>query len=139
LRAKRDGVTELKGLGRLTWQEMVALADVLIGTVWTDLTLAEQEEIFLQYTSDPLTRPRAEDAIYDCRHGSLQFLAWLTAGWPDSPGAKIGRSLLIRWLMADRNRLCRHLRPPSADPWSTGPHNFEPRIRERLRDLAGAS
>lgn len=136
-RGKRDGITELEGLGRLTWEEMVALADVLIGMVWTDLTLREQEEIFLSYTSDPLTKPRVEDAIYDCRHGSLQFLAWLTQGWPRSPGAKVGQSMLIRWLNADRNRLCRHLRPTSEDPWSAGPNNFESPIRERLRSLAG--
>ncbi|HEY6926731.1 MAG TPA: relaxase/mobilization nuclease domain-containing protein [Steroidobacteraceae bacterium] len=118
---KRDGITELEGIGCLTWTEMIALADVLIGIVWTDLTLAEQEEIFLSYTSDPRVRPRAEDAVYDCRHASLQFLAWLTEGWPESPGARVGQSMLIRWLTADRNRLCRHLRPSSADPWSVGP------------------
>jgi hypothetical protein len=139
LAGKRDGVLELEGLGRLTWQEMVALADVLIGMVWTDLTLAEQEEIFISYTSDPLTQPRADDAIYDCRHGSLQFLAWLTSGWPDSPGAKISQRLLMRWLTTDRNRLCRHLRTGAADPWSTGPINFESPIQERLRALAGAA
>jgi len=53
---------KLEGLGWLTWREMVALADILIGIVWTDLTLAEQEEIFLSYTYDPLTKPRAENA-----------------------------------------------------------------------------
>jgi len=89
LRGKYEGITELEGLGRFTWQEMVALSDVLIGMVWADLTLSEQEQIFLAYTSDPLTTPRAEDAIYDCRHASLQFLAWVTEGWPDSPGARV--------------------------------------------------
>jgi TniQ len=139
LRGKRSGVLELEGLGRLTWPEMVALADVLIGMVWTDLTLAEQEEIFLLYISDPLTRSAAQDAIYDCRHGSLQFLAWLTSGWTESVGVKIGRSMLMRWLAADRNRLCRHLRAPSADPWNAGPSNFEPPIRRRLQALADAT
>lgn len=138
LRGKQTGVTELEGLGRFTWKEIVALIDVLVGMVWTDLTLAEQEEVFLSYTSDPLTKPRAEDAVYDCRHASLQFLAWLTKRWPESPGARIGQSMLIRWLTADRNRLCRHLRPPLADPWTAGADNFEPSIRERLRVLTGA-
>ena len=137
-RGKRDGILELEGLGRVTWREMVALADVLIGMVWTDLTLAEQDEIFRLYTSDTLNQRREVDHIYDCRHGSLHFLAWLTAGWPDSPGARVGRRMLIRWLTADRNRLCRHLRPARADPWSAGPNNFESPIRERLRALAGA-
>jgi hypothetical protein len=139
LRGKCDGIIDLEGLGRFTWKEFVALVDVLIGMVWTDLTLAEQEEIFLSYTTDSHTRPRVEDAIYDCRHASLQFLAWLTEGWPDSPGARVGQSMLTRWLTADRNRLCRQLRPPSADPWTVGPNNFEPSIRARLWGLADAS
>ena len=138
LRGKHGGITELDGLGRFTWKEIVALADVLIGMVWTDLTLAEQEEVFLSYTSDPATKPSPEDAVFDCRHASLQFLTWLTEGWPTSPGAQVGQSMLIRRLTVDRNRLCRHLRPPPADPWTAGPNNFEPSIRERLRILAGA-
>ncbi len=136
---KCSGIGELEGLGRLTWKEFVALADVLIGIVWTDLTLAEQERIFLLYTADPLNKPQGEDGIYDSRHGSLHFLAWLIGGWPNSPGPQVGREMLIRWLMADRNRLCRHLRPLAADHWTEGPTNFEPPIRERLRALAGAS
>jgi len=136
-RGKRDGVLELDGLGRLTWREMIALADVLIGMVWTDLTLAEQDEIFRSYTSDTRNQRREVDRIYDCRHGSLHFLSWLTKGWPDSPGAMAGRRMLIRWLTTDRNRLCRHLRPARADPWSAGPNNFESPIRERLRTLVG--
>jgi hypothetical protein len=35
-------------------------------------------------------------------------VTWLTTGWPDSPGAVVGRRMVIRWLTADRNRLCRH-------------------------------
>jgi hypothetical protein len=135
---KRDGVLELEGLGRLTLNEMIALADVLIGMVWTDLTFAEQDEIFRSYTADTRSERREEDRIYDCRHGSLHFLSWLTTGWPDSPGAAIGRRMLIRWLTAERNRLCRHLRPASADPWTAGPSNFDPSIRQRLEALAGA-
>jgi hypothetical protein len=51
----------------------------------------------------------------------------------------VGRDLLVRWLAADRNRLCRHLRPTSADPWTTGPTNFEPAVAQRLTALAGNS
>jgi TniQ len=139
LRGKSEGITDIEGLGRFRWQEMVALADVLIGMVWTDLTLVEQERIFRLYLAEAGETTQHEDGIYDCRHGSLRFLAWLTHGWPDSPGAKIGHSLLMRWLTADRNRLCRHLRPAGAYPWSVGTTNFEPSIRERLRVLADAS
>ncbi len=78
------------------------------------------------------------DGLYDCRHGSLRFIAWLLQGWPDSPGAKIGYRLLVQWLSADRNRLCRHLRPPGADPWTVGATNFGSTIRQRLEIPAGA-
>lgn len=136
LKGKSRGHIELEGLGRLSWQEMIALADVLLGMVWTDLTLAEQEQLWI-YTFEFLDQPREETHIYDSRHDSLRFLAWLTEGWPDSPGAQVGQSMLIRWFTADRNRLCRHLRPPWVDPWSAGPNNFEPPIQQRLRVLAG--
>jgi hypothetical protein len=87
LRAKRDGLTHLEGLGRFTWNELVALVDVLISMVWADLTLTEQKEIFLLYTSDP--GPEHADPL----------------------------------VIADRNRLCRHLHLPSEDPWTAGPNN----------------
>lgn len=137
-RGKSDGLIELDGLGRFSWQELVALVDVLIGMVWTDLTLAEQQKIFLLYTSDSRNSSQEEESLFDCRHGRLRFLAWLTEGWPNSAGAKVGQSMLTRWLTADRNRLCRHLRVLDADPWTVGPSNFEPPIRERLRALVGA-
>jgi hypothetical protein len=137
LRAKREGAGELDGLGVLTWPQMVALVDVLLGMLWTDLTLAEQEEIFGLYISQTGDSRSDEDGIYDGRHGSLRFLAWLTEGWPDSPGATVSRGLLARWLAAERNRLCRHLRADAADPWTLGPTNFEPTVAKRLKDLAG--
>jgi hypothetical protein len=47
MQCKRKGSVELRGLGRFTWKEMVALTDVLIGVVWTDLTLSEQGDLSL--------------------------------------------------------------------------------------------
>jgi hypothetical protein len=138
MRGKAQGVTDIEGLGRFTWEEMVALADVLIGMLWTDLTLSEQQRIFHLYTADDAGDfAKGDNGIYHCRHGSLRFLAWLLEGWPNSQGARVGHSLLMRWLSADRNRLCRHLRPPGADPWTAGATNFEPSIQERLEVLAG--
>lgn len=136
---KRSGALQLEGLGSMTWKEFVALADVLIGMIWTDLTLAEQERIFLLYSADPLNKPQGEDSVYDGRHGSLRLLAWLIEGWPSSPGAEIAQQMLVRWLTAARNRLCRHLRALDADYWTEGPSNFELPIRERLRVIAHAT
>lgn len=138
LEGKRRGVFDLTGLGSLTWKEMVALADVLLGTVWGDITLAEKEELLHAFASDALQEKPTLDGIFDRRHASLLFLAWLISGWPDSPGATVAHHLLSRWLTAERNRLCRHLHPAQEDPWTVGPNNFESPIRERLQALAGA-
>lgn len=135
---KQLGVVSIPGIGELTWPEMVALVDVVIGMVWTDLTREEQLQVFRLYTSDPRQNLQACDAVYDCRHASLQFLAWLLDGWPDSEGAQVAECMLMRWSAAQRNRLCRHLRPRWTDAWTVGPNNFSPPIAERLRALAGA-
>jgi len=137
LQGKTHGIVHIEGLGRFTWEEMVALIDVLMGTLWTDLILADRQRIFHVYADDAGDLSGKHDALYDSRHGSLRFIAWLLQGWPDSPGAKIGRRLLVQWLRADRNRLCRHLRPPAADPWTIGATNFSSTIRQRLELLGG--
>ncbi|MGC2030304.1 MAG: TniB family NTP-binding protein [Steroidobacteraceae bacterium] len=133
---KCEGVTELERLGRLTWKEVVALADVLLGMVWTDLTSVERQSLFLRYEYEFLEEPREETGFYAGRHDSLRFLAWLIEGWPDSEGAAVGRGLLKRWLSGKRNRISHHLRPTWPDhPWSPGPHDIEPNIQHRLREL----
>lgn len=126
-------------MGELTWKEIVALADVLIGMVWTDLTVAEQEQLWTQYMQVFRHEVRQPTEIFDARHDSLCFLAWLIEGWPHGAGPAVAKTLLARWLTTERNRLCKHLRPPRADPWSSGPTNFEPSIQRRLRALAGIS
>lgn len=137
LRGKSDGAAEIDGLGKLTWKEIVALADVLIGMVWTDLTVAEQEQLWLPYTQTFRHEVRQPTDIFGGRHDSLCFLAWLIDGWPHGEGPAVAKSLLARWFSAERNRLCRHLRSPLDDPWSFGPTNFELSIQQRLRFLAG--
>lgn len=138
LRAKSEGRVELDGLGQLSWPEIIALIDVLLGTVWTDLTLAEQEQVWALYTESFRQAQYGPTDVYGSRHDSLYFLAWLLDGWRDRTGSSVARELLARWLRADRNRICRHLRSRWADPWTAGPSNFEPPIRDRLRSLAGA-
>lgn len=137
LRGKSDGAAELDRFGELTWKEIVALADVLIGIVWTDLTVAEQEQLWIPYTQAFRHELRQPTDIFGGRHDSLYFLAWLIDGWPHGEGPAVAKALLTRWFSAERNRLCRHLRPPWDDPWSSGPTNFEPPIQERLRALVG--
>jgi hypothetical protein len=138
LRGKCDGVIELDGLGELTWKEIVALTDVLIGMTWTDLTLAEQEQLWIPYMQAFRHESWQPTEIFEDRHDSLCFLAWLIQGWPHGEGPAVAKGLLTRWLAAERNRLCRHLRPAQADAWSCGPTNFEPSIHQRLRVFAEA-
>jgi hypothetical protein len=136
LKGKTEGVTELTGLGTFTWKEIVALADILLGMVWTDTTLDERNRIWGLYEYEDLDAPRAQMQIYSCRHDSLRFLAWLIEGWPDSLGASIGRDMLWRGLSRQRNRLSHHVLPRwPGHPWSPSPHDFSPDILARLRKL----
>lgn len=136
-RGKREGITEIEGLGRLTWQELVALIDVLLGMMWVGVTHAVQHQILQLYTIGIADEPPVgnDTCIYNVRHASLRFLAWLVEGWPDSTGAKVAQELLGCWFNTDRNRLGRHLFVANAECQSAGPPNFESPIRERLRAL----
>jgi hypothetical protein len=89
LAGKQDGILQIEGLGTLIWPEFIALADIVLGMVWTHATHDERTQIFLRYEYESVDAPRLETQIYGCRHDSLRFLAWLIEGWPDSPGASI--------------------------------------------------
>jgi hypothetical protein len=136
LRGKHTGVTEITGLGAFTWQELVAFVDTLLGTFWTDTMLDERTAILLRYQFETLEAPRPEMRLYDCRHDSLLFLAWLIEGWPSNLGSSIGRDLLWRGLSRRRNRLSHHVLPRWVDhPWGPSPHDVAPEIVARLRKL----
>ena len=138
-RGKREGVTEIAGLGTFTWPELVALADVVLGVFWTETILDERNAISIRYQFENLETPRLETRLYDCRHDSLLFLSWLLEDWPNSLGASIGRDLLWRGLSRRRNRLSHHVLPHwKGHPWSPSPHDFAPEIEARLRKLLEA-
>ena len=139
LKGKREGVTELPGLGTFTWPEFVAFVDVLLGVFWTGTILEERSAVFLKYEFEDLNDPRVLTRLYDCRHDSLLFLAWLIEGWPNTLGSSIGRNLLERGLSDRRNRLSHHVLPRwRGHPWSPSPHDFAPEILVRLRKLLEA-
>lgn len=131
IEAKFQGFTELSGVGRLTWQELVGLADVLLSTIWSAVAPDEREQLLKQYTFDPLREIRPEVRTYDCRYDSLRFLAWLLEGWPHSRGAVSARQMLVRWFDDYR------LRQPGrhADPlWA---YDIEHQIQRRLAHAVG--
>jgi hypothetical protein len=49
--AKYGGSTELPGIGRLNWQELVALADLILGTFWNEPAIEERQEILKRVNS----------------------------------------------------------------------------------------
>jgi hypothetical protein len=49
--------TEIAGLGTFTWQELVALVDVILGGLWTAKILEERESIFLRYQFETIETP----------------------------------------------------------------------------------
>lgn len=132
LEGKRQGTTELAGIGRLSWMEVVALADVVLGMFWTDTTPAEQQRcysLFLKQFEISETQLRAP------RYTDLAIFAWLTERWPHGTGPQIAMDMLARWLSNKPNRIFRHLSINWSDPWNPGPHEIPEQIRERFRQL----
>ena len=134
LKGKRHGATTLPGIGRLNWSETVALIDLLLGVYWRVLDYDEQEKIRALHEESQLA-PCVADRAYDTRYGSLQFLAWLLDGWPNSDGARTARDLLARGLEQPSNRIFRHLRIAWTKPRTPEANEIEPEIRGRLREL----
>lgn len=139
LRGKRDGVTDLDGLGRLSWPATVMLLDVLVGMFWTGTTLDERHRILDQYVRANNDTDVEESGPYDCRYGALMFLAWLTDGWPVSSGASVGRTLLERWLQGKHHRISHHLRAQSVSSRNAQGRRQDAQIRERLWNLLASA
>jgi hypothetical protein len=135
LQGKRQGTTELTGIGRLSWMEVVAFTDVVLGMFWTDTTAAEQQRrhslLRKEFEISEIHHP-------DSRYTDLAFLAWLTESWPHGRGPQIAMDMLTRWLSDKPNRIFRHLGVDWSDPWNPGPHQIPVPIRDRLRQLLEA-
>lgn len=135
LRGKCDGLTEIKRLGQFSWEEVIALADVLIGMFWTDLTFDEQHRLYGQFKEDINAHSLEHPSI---RYTDLAFFAWLTGGWPAGAGAEVGRDMLARWASGKPNHIFRHLGQNWAGPWDPGTHDMGMQIVARLRELLEA-
>ncbi len=134
--AKCNGFTELPGIGRLSWPELVALADVILGTFWNEPGIEERIKVLRRVGDHFQSDRHLESNSYDSRYGSLALLAWFLDRWPDSAGSAVGIDLLARWSIAKRNRVSRHLGVPDwNDAWNPGPYEIEPAIQARLREL----
>jgi hypothetical protein len=135
LNGKRTGVTELDGIGRLSWRETMSLIDIVLGMFWTETTSDELQSVWWQYRQNSPEGECPENGVYDARYGSLEFLTWLLDGWLHGAGSVVATDLLARWLTGRRNRISRHLGGKWDDPWNAGRNEIEPRIRERLCKL----
>jgi hypothetical protein len=136
LEGKREGTTELAGVGRLSWIEIVALVDVVLGMFWTDTTLGEQQRSYSLFRKE---YEISETRLVSTRYRDLTFLAWLTGSWPDGAGPQLAMDMLARWLSGKPNSIFRHLGVNWSDPWNPGPHQIPQQIRERLRQLLEGS
>lgn len=135
LEGKRHGSTRLAGIGQLTWMEIVALADILLGMFWTDMTPAEQQQGYSLFQKECEI---SQTELYGTRYCDLAFFAWLTQSWPHGTGAQIAMDMLARWLSDKPNRIFRHLGVNWSDPWNPGPQEIPAPIRERFRQLLDA-
>ena len=124
------------GIGRLNWQEVVALADVIPGTFWNEPGIEERLEILKRVNHVFQLDHLPEGSCYDSRYGSLALLAWFLRRWPDGAGSAVAIDLLERWSRAKRNRVSRHLGVPDWNhAWNPGANEIEPAIQARLREL----
>ena len=138
LEGKERGQTSLPGIDELTWKELVAFLDVLMGMFVTDLTGEETHDRLFGYQYDRDEPWRGYDTSLGSRYGSLLFIAWLIEGWPTTPGTQVGVEMLHRWASGKRNRISRHLGAKYADPWTPHPHDIEPEIKQRLHEIASS-
>jgi hypothetical protein len=130
--AKSRGATELTGLGRMSWEQIIALFDVVLGMFWTDTKLVEQQRTHALFQKD---YPTPQAPFFNTRYPDLAFLAWLTEGWPRGPGPQIAMDMLSRWLSGKPNRIFRHLGVNWSDPWNPEQHDVPEQRRARLRQL----
>jgi len=137
LHGKREGFTELAGIGRLSWQETVALIDVVVGTFATNpIPDIYAHSIFLRQAFSDFD---CTDAGYaSARYRSLVLLGWFLEGWPNSYNAGVAKDLLRQWSVAERTRVSRHLDDKWEDAWDPGPYQIEAAIQYRLRQFLGS-
>jgi hypothetical protein len=97
LAAKRDGLTELDGIGPLSWPQLLTLADILSELVWTAIGSSERKSLLRRVGYEMNTPLIQTPRNWNDRYGSLALLAGLLEGWPHSPTAHVTRDWLTRW------------------------------------------
>jgi hypothetical protein len=133
LQGKRTGRLELPGIGRLSWRETMALADVIQAILWTTLSGDEQERVLAKYWEEFELPP--EGQVWVARYSSLEALAWFFQGWPRSSGSAVAMELLARWIKGNHTRVLRHPLGIWADPRESARGDLSPRIQKRLRTI----
>lgn len=73
---KRSGRTVLAGAGILDWPTTMALADVLLGMVWTDIPRKHCDRLFARIAND-LGLGAGDSIAWGSNYGGLLILAWL--------------------------------------------------------------
>lgn len=135
---KREGVTELLGIGELKWTETVALIDALLGSFWKDTSFDERHHIYREYEYATLHLERAESSPFHCRYGALSFLACLLEDWTSDAGCEgFGKLLLSRALEAKHQLISLHLGAQFLRAPNSLPDNISSQTRDRLWQLVG--
>jgi len=78
LMAKQSGRLTLPRIGDLEWSTMMALIDVLLGTVWIGTALKYRRQLFKRINNDlGLGEDQAERIPWRTNYGGLLILGWL--------------------------------------------------------------
>lgn len=133
LGAKLEGHMDLTGLGRMTWREFVALADVLIAGVWRWTSMDERAQVRALYTQS--LGDSHGGNTYNGRHDALRFLAWLVGGWPHGVGPQVAQEMLRRWLFGGEEFASFHLQSEWTGKGGMETYEIGPDVRTRIQEL----
>lgn len=119
LTIKRAGTGEMPGLGRIDWETLVALIDLILSVVWIETVDYARERLFAEIVRDlDLAAESRLKIAWPTNYGTLVLLAWLFGAW----GERLNKLLTL-------------LQSPVIDVLVARFGNLTPRLNRRLRNL----
>lgn len=135
---KEAGTLVLPSVGEVEWATMMAVADMLLGMIWTGVTAEHREQFFNRIARDlDLSAGDRLSLSLTSNYGSLLMLTWLTADLPHRLPTAIGilKSVRFRGLLGrhddiddDMTTRLRTILAPAVATYAEGRGSWRPWI-----------